>query len=78
MVQQGPIGTAAGPRCLTVDQVVHHVLIDALQSQVVVACIGIPSMRGDLPLILVGSSISGHIIARRVSCVAFSLVNLLF
>ena len=79
MVQQhGPVASAAGTRCLTIDaQVLHHVLIDSLQSQVVVAGMGVTRMRRHLPPILVSGRIC-HIIARRVACGALSLVNLLF
>ena len=61
--------------------VVHHVFIDALEAQVVVACIvvaGVACMGGHLPAVGFLDVRLGHIIAGRISSNSLSLIDLLF
>ena len=61
--------------------VVHHVFIDALEAQVVIACIvvaGITCMGGHLSTVGFWDVRLGHIIAGRISSITLGLINLLF
>ena len=61
--------------------VVHHVFIDALEAQIVVACIvvaGVTCMGRYLPAVGFWDVRLGHIIAGGISSSTLSLINLLF
>ena len=61
--------------------VVHHVFIDSLEAQIVIACIvvaGVACMGGHLPAVCLRDVWLSHIITGRISSVTLGLVNLLF
>ena len=63
------------------NHVVNHVFIDALEAQIVIACIvvaGVTCMGGHLPAVGFRDVRLGHVIAGRISSITLCLVNLLF